>query len=158
MKIYLAGPMTGHKKEAVIEWRSQLWMQLHKDIKVVSPFRDKPYLDKGVIQESDQAPDCPFATSKGINGRDSFDVRTSDIVVACFLDTDKPSLGTAAEIWGAWLLNKPVIMIADKDNVHVKHPMINEACKHIVGSVDEAAFIVNSYFGFNTGKGKSKGL
>jgi len=150
-KIYLAGSMTGHRKEDVNGWRDELCSLLNSQIHAVSPFRDKEYLDDGrKIGHHSNVENHPFDSIRGINARDTFDLKTSDIVVACFLGTTERSLGTAAEIWGAGsVLNKPVIMIADKDNEHVKHPMLNDACAHIVGTVEEAAFIINSFFGVN---------
>ena len=150
-KIYLAGPMTNHTKEGVDWWRREFIKGLPANIRTASPFRNKPYLNEGFIDAVVQNQECSLSTPQGINGRDSFDVRSSDMVVACFLGTEMPSIGTSAEIWGAWLLNKPVVMIADPNNVHAKHPMLSQACTNIVDSVEEAVAVVSSFFDYERG-------
>jgi len=146
MKIYLAGNMAGHRKSEVNDWRETFQLMMPSNVICASPFRDKEYLNSDRIIETETRDiKHPFNTSKGINRRDFNDVRTSNLIVACFLGSKEKSLGTAVEIGAATMANIPTIMIAEKGNAHAIHPMLEDCCVDIVETVEEAVFIARSY-------------
>lgn len=102
LTVFLSGGMTGLSREEMTEWREKikLYAQFY-DVKVVSPtdyfMCGYDYLDE---------PRESFAL-------DTYWVRHSDIIIA---NMNKPSsIGTAQELMLAYELNKPIIVIADKE-------------------------------------------
>jgi nucleoside 2-deoxyribosyltransferase len=66
-----------------------------------------------------------------------FDIRRSDLVLACFLGANCVSIGAVAEIFWAYALSKPVLIVREKDNVH-NHDMLNELAGWIFEDLDAA--------------------
>jgi nucleoside 2-deoxyribosyltransferase len=76
--------------------------------------------------------------------RDFFDCQTCDIVMANLLETEIVSIGTVMEIAWAFALNKPLIVVMEKEgNLH-EHSMIREATGFRVDTIDEAILIANA--------------
>lgn len=140
-KIYLAGPISGLTYEsAALGWREQI-RTLLPEFDLFCPMRAKEFLaGEGILQGAYAF--NPMSSENGILGRDRNDVFTSDLVIANFLeDEGNMSLGTAMEFGWADAWRKPVIMIAEQDNVHRKHPMLRGSSVYVVETLDEAAIL-----------------
>lgn len=149
--VYLAGPITGLTyEEARDGWRKEFDSLMPEHILCKSPMRGKEFLAKRGILASDPDPDTypdnPMVTSSGIVTRDFFDVRTSDVMVACFLEANGiASLGTAVEFGLAYSVRTPIVMIADPDDMHAKHAkhvFLAEMAGYHVYTLEEGARIV----------------
>ena len=146
--IYLAGPITGlTHDEARYGWRlmfSQLLddMDMHH-ICCASPMRGKEFLkDLGVLSSGHDYPDNALSTAAGITTRDRNDVFHADLMVACFLESNnKPSLGTAVEYGWADAFGTPVITIGPRDDLNVRHLMLDRLTGWHVDNLAEAADI-----------------
>lgn len=110
-----------------------------------SPMRAKDYLlAAGVLSGRPEAyDDYVLSSAKGILYRDSWDVRTSDLVFVNLLGTTKASIGTAMEIGMAWALNKPVIVVKENDNVHT-HAMLDTAAGWVTDDLDYAVEVAKA--------------
>lgn len=143
--IYLAGPISGLTYDAARNgWRAEFSMALdaldNDHIFCASPMRAKQFLsDVGKIDASYEM--HPLATAAGITTRDYNDVRTADAMVACFLDSDAPSLGTAVEFGYAHAHRVPIIIVARDGDVHRCHPMLSRMAGYITDDMEEAAHI-----------------
>lgn len=143
-KVYLSGPISGLSyKEARFGWREQFAFLLNASITVLSPMRHEGHLAeiKGPLEKA--YPDNLFSHPKMIVAKDFLDVDQSAIVVANFLGAQRVSIGTAVELGYAYAKGKTIVVIMDKNNIHV-HPFITEIAATVVGSVTEAAHVVNS--------------
>jgi len=71
--------------------------------------------------------------------RDFNDVKRSDALIVNLLGLSKPSLGTVMELGWAYALQKPaVVAIEERGNPHDNHPMISEAMRFRVTTIEEA--------------------
>ena len=138
-KIYLAGTITGLTYEgAALGWREEIKILL-PEFDLFSPMRAKDFLAGEGVLEGSYAYN-PMSSKQGILGRDRNDVHTCDLMIANFLeDAGNKSLGTAMEFGWADAWRKPIIMVAEQDNPHREHPMLNGASVYIVETLDEAA-------------------
>lgn len=141
--VYLAGPITGLSYgEARHGWREEFTTLLPEHIFCASPMRGKDFLQNvSNLKGGDSAYDEPIATSSAIVCRDRNDVKTADAMVACFLGTDKPSLGTAIEFGWADGWQIPIVMIAEKDNVH-QHIMMSHMAGYNVDTLEAGAALL----------------
>lgn len=143
-KIYLAGPITGLSWSEATDWRKQA-LRTFKDSSTggknyvgLSPLRGKEYLkDETEIKHSYE--DIQLSSGKMINARDMFDVRRSDLILVNLKCATKVSIGTMLEIGAAFILNKPIIVIMEKKNIHM-HPMLSEMACAIVSDIDTALY------------------
>lgn len=144
--VYLAGPITGLTyEEARDGWRKEFASLMPEHVLCNSPMRGKEFLAKrGILAaDPDTYTDNPMATASGIVTRDFFDVRTSDVMVACFLEANGiASLGTAVEFGMAYVVDTPIVMIADADCMHAKHVFLGEIAGYHVATLEEGARIV----------------
>ena len=165
--VYLAGPITGLTYgEARHGWREEFALMLLEHIVPLSPMRGKDFLmgERNLKGDPNMYPTNPLARPSGILARDRNDVRTCDVVVACFLGAmDHPSLGTAVEFGWADAYRKPLVMVieddltvphVDKDghtvqlinsnekpNIHL-HAFLTEIAGYRTNNLEEAAQIV----------------
>lgn len=146
MRVYLAGPITGQTWEGATDWREAWIERLRGTFTMVgvSPMRGKDYLkpeieaNGNVFHATEYATLHPMSSRSGIFRRDTFDVRTCDILLANFLDCgERISIGTIFEIGLAWSLGKYIIVVMDEENIH-NHAFITEAASVVVDSLDEA--------------------
>lgn len=145
--IYLAGPITGLSYEdARNGWRRRFKELLgNTHIKCFSPMRGKDFLagEKSIKGNPLMYADKAMATSKGILGRDHFDVQNCDVVVANFLGAERVSIGTCVEFGWASAYRKPVVMIVDDNNLH-NHAFLHEIATYVVKTPEEAAFLTKT--------------
>ena len=146
-QVYLAGTITSlTHDQARYGWRKEFAPMLLPHIHVYSPMRAKEFLAPvGVLESDDRTyPKNALSTDAGIVTRDRNDVRNCDAMVACFNDArDFPSLGTAVEFGWADAFGKPVILIAEPDDIHARHAMLKRIAGYIVPTLPEAAHVVN---------------
>ena len=143
MKVYLAGCITGLRKEEANGWRDEITQVLsHTDgVKCISPLRCEPHVT-GLYQLS--YPDDPkFGTLKAIQSKNEYDVRNCDIIIAFLpkVHWQNVSYGTVAEIAMAYMLNKPVILVSDRPEIY-GHPLIIGHVSWHVESLEEAVDII----------------
>lgn len=139
-RIYAAGPISGLTyDQAANGWRARL-MELLPEFEIMSPMRGKEFLASKEGKLFGAYDEHPISTKAGILGRDRNDVKTCDLMVACFLeDEGHTSMGTSMEFGWADAWRKPVILVAEKDNLHRMHPMLNGASTYTVETLEEAA-------------------
>ena len=167
--VYLAGPITGLTYgNARHGWRKEFALMLSPHIIPLSPMRGKDTL-MGINEmqgDPDMYPSNALCAPSGIIARDHNDVRTCDVVVACFLGAkDKASIGTAVEFGWADAYRKPLIMVVEDDpnlpitdadgittsltgaglvkerNIHL-HAFLTEIAGYRTNNLEEAAQIV----------------
>lgn len=147
-KIYLAGPITGLTWDQTEGWRDRFIASLKDtapNVEAFSPLRDKMHQLQQVEVIQDNYPGTLFASSKAIMSRDFFDVQTSDAIVANFTGASKVSIGTVMEVAWGYQRRIPVIVIAEKGNIH-EHSMMSEASNWWVHSEEEALEVVRALF------------
>jgi len=81
--------------------------------------------------------DFPMSSSKGIYGRDCFDTRECEVVVARLLEAKEASIGTCMEIQRAHDYGRYVLTIMEKKNLH-RHPFVEQASALVVETDEEA--------------------
>lgn len=141
--VYLAGAIAGLQFEDATDWRLQAKHLLgERGIETLDPMRGKHALaSKGRISTSfhDYENCGAFFTARGIMTRDFNDVKRSDAGLVNLLGTTKVSAGTVMELGWYFALQKPVVVAIEREgNPHDNHPMIHEAMRFRVESIEEA--------------------
>jgi nucleoside 2-deoxyribosyltransferase len=143
--IYLAGPITGlTHDEARWGWRKEFASLMPEHIHCASPMRGKGFLqDVGVLSNSGEGyPEHAMSTPSGVTTRDYNDVKNSNAMVACYLESEnRPSLGTAAEFGYCWALQIPIIAVGPPDEVNIRHLMLSRMAGYRVDTLEEAAIL-----------------
>ena len=144
--VYLAGPISHLDYKAATSWRAKARNKLARyGIQAYSPLRDKKFLDNG--QECPAQPDVhshPLGTSRGIMMRDFNACVKADALLVNFQGSNGKSLGTAMELAWAFDRHVPVVVVADADDVNILHPMMHEACKLKVESLEEGIELIRT--------------
>jgi len=96
MRVYLAGPINGCTDEEAKNWRAVAKDEFPNAI-------DPMVRDYRGIEE-----DC----YRQIVDLDKRDIRNSDCLLVNYV---KPSVGTSMEIFYAWTLGKPIVVVARND-------------------------------------------
>lgn len=145
-KVYLAGPIQGLSYEGATDWRKWAQNQLAvHGIDGYSPMRAKDFLaglEDVTFQENWSY--NPFATSRGIMARDYNDCITANALLINFLESKTISAGTAMELAWAYHAKIPTIVVAERDNPHLNHPMIKETVDFHVTTLAEGVQIVKA--------------
>jgi len=146
--IYLAGPITGlTHDEARYGWREEFAKIIEgmglDHISCWSPMRGKGFLkDFGPLTSGDGYPDNAMSTPEGVTTRDFNDVKTCDVMIACFLESGgNLSAGTFMEYGFAWALQKPVIAVGAEDDPNIIHLMAKRVVGYRVDTLEEAALL-----------------
>ena len=136
--VYLCGPIIGLTFDDCARYYQNVAALLPPWVVPISPMRGKPYLkNHGTIL--DAYPEYgPLGTQKGIVGRDFFDVRRADIVLANFLGATRPSIGSMFEIAWAFQLRKPVVVAMEATGNPHDHAFVREACDFRVQTIEQA--------------------
>lgn len=143
MRVYAAGPVTGLTHAEAEEWRKVLDRNLPPDIKVVSPMRGMDSL-KGIGKLDSSYEHHPLTSSKGINTRCHWDVKTADVVFVNFLGATKPSLGTTMEIAWAHAYGMPVVMVMEEEGNPHDHAMVRECATYRVDTLEAGIEILKA--------------
>ena len=83
-----------------------------------------------------------LTSSKAIVARDSYDVRSCDIMLINLLHATEKSIGTISEIAWAWLLNKPMVLVMQEHGNCHEHAFIREMCSHQTTDLDHGISLV----------------
>ena len=143
--VYLAGPITGlTHDEARYGWRQEFASLMPEHIFCNSPMRGKEMLkDFGPLTSGKDYPKNAMTTSAGITTRDLYDVRTSDAMVACFLESQgRLSGGTFMEYGSAFAWTVPILGIGSPDDPNLSHLMAQRVLGWRVDTLEEAAIII----------------
>lgn len=142
-KVYLSGPISGLDFNTAVSWtnyaKHELEYRSATHIEGYRPLRGKSFLSKekdplSVMGDSSNAISSP----KGIVGRDRYDVMTSDVILVNLLGAKERSIGTMFEVAWAFLLQKPIILVMEKEgNVH-QHAFLLEAVTYWVYDLEHA--------------------
>lgn len=144
LRVYLAGPISGLTKDQSDNWRLK-FEKMIPDAKCVMPMYAENFAKGRVLGTCH--PGELMASAKAVMHKDEFYVRNSDAVVANFTGCGlRPSFGSVIECAWASMLNKPLVIIAEKDNIHL-HPMIVEEAGWVVDNLEDAAIVINGLFG-----------
>lgn len=108
------------------------------EARFIDPTRDNP----DTTRRSENAVTRSLTAGRLLHGkrtvaRDRFDIRRSDLVLACFLGSKAVSIGSVGEIFWADAMGKPVIVVRGEDNPH-NHDMLNEIAGWIFDNLDDA--------------------
>lgn len=128
--IYLCGPIQGRSDVDCRAWRElakAMWSG-----KCLDPM-DRDY------RENYPDPtkwDEARTLAQKIVMHDKEDIRKSDGMLVYF---DKPSTGTAMEIYYAWVLRRPIVII-NASGSNKMSPWLVHHCNGIANSIDEAIF------------------
>lgn len=130
MRLYLAGPINGCSDSECVDWRERVKLSCHREIEIIDPMsRDyRGYENKNVIS---------------IVHGDKEDIHSSHAIIA---NTNKPSWGTAMEIFWGWSLGIPTH--AFMEDPSSASPWIKYHCRTISSSERKALI--------NATKGSSK--
>jgi hypothetical protein len=136
--LYLCGPITGLSSQEATNWRHFVTDTLAGKVEVVDPTRDSP----DFVRRSESSSTREISTARLLHGkrtmvRDRFDLRRSDLVLACFLGAKSVSIGAVGEIFWADAMGKPVIIVREENNIH-NHDMLNEIAGWIFDNLDAA--------------------
>lgn len=157
--VYLAGPIVGVEYgKARFGWRQEFEETLHYDslederpetkhIHLFSPMRGRLLMDsKDVVAPGvEYTLDDPLENAKSMLMRDTNDIRYCDLVVVNLMGAKRAALGTTAEMGFAFALNKPVVLIMEKDpSVFHYHGFITGIASFWVESVPEAVDVVKT--------------
>jgi nucleoside 2-deoxyribosyltransferase len=136
--LYLCGPITGVPVFAATAWRRKVIAALGREARIIDPTRDVAETVRRCESVTTQKLTLDrFLHGKRTVARDRFDIRRSDLVLACFLGAKAVSIGAVGEIFWADAMGKPVIVVREDDNVH-NHDMLNELAGWIFGDLDAA--------------------
>lgn len=126
MKVYLAGPITGHTYDGAEDWRAYARRFLASyGITAYSPLRGKEYLRaEGQIAAYVQS-EAVMSSPKGITTRDRWDCTRCDVVLANFAEAERVSVGTCIELGWADAARVPIVGVLPPNNPHA-HPMVEE--------------------------------
>lgn len=142
-KLYTAGPITGLNLKTANEWPSYVKEQL-KPFNIIAyrPLRGKGHLSNSKALPAVVKSKNPSSTSKGIFGRDKYDVMSADCILVNLLNAKIVSIGTMWEMAWANLLQKPIILVMeDEGNVH-EHSFVLEGITYRVNNLDEGIELV----------------
>ena len=139
LKIYCVHPISGMSADEVFEYYERTQQTLTKygyDVYI-------PMFGKGSLRTEMKfkAHDyrSPLTTNHAIFNRDHWMVCQSDILYANFLGTDHVSIGSMFELaWGSHI-DKQVIVVMNKENIHM-HAFVLEAAT-IVFETEEEAYV-----------------
>lgn len=144
--VYLAGPISGLTHDECTDWRGKFRRLLIQGISILSPMRGKSDL-RGVGTIDGCYEDTLLSNTSAVMARDFGDCSNCDIIVANLLGAKTPSFGTTMEIAWGFALRTPVVLVMEPEgNLHA-HPMIEYAAGYRVGTLEEAAYVVNSILG-----------
>ncbi len=142
LSAYLVGPIRGLTYGEATDWRQYVIDALEGTYRCYSPMRGKDYLralgpllgdnNTGAFEQ------FPMSSSKGIFGRDRWDVSRADVLLCNFEGAaDVVSIGSCMEIQRGYDLGKYVLTVMGTNNIH-NHPFVTEASSLVVPTLDYA--------------------
>ncbi len=137
--VYLCGPITGAQGGQEVYWRDQAIEKLQPELIGIDPTRDITDVQvKSQLENSHERLLMRRTHGSGVVARNRFDLYRCDLVLACFLNANRVSIGSVGEIFWADILRKPVMLVRETEgNIH-DHDMLNEIAAWIFDDLDEA--------------------
>lgn len=137
MRIYLAGSIQGKGYDEVMNnIRFVKNPLISYGYEVLHPMLGKSYL-RNEVQFKAEGYVYPVSTNHAIFNRDKWMVSYADIILANLLNADRVSIGTMMELAWASLLNKHILVVMEKDNIH-RHAFVLEASGTIFEDMQSA--------------------
>jgi nucleoside 2-deoxyribosyltransferase len=128
--------MTGLSAEQIAKYYADLKVKLtDMGLYALQPFYGKEAEEGQIFQSHGYTK--PIATDHAIFKRDHWMVRQSDIVYANLLGADRVSIGSMMELAWGYQMEKHVVLVMEKDNVH-KHCFVHEAADVIFDNTEDA--------------------
>lgn len=145
-KVYLAGPISGLSFGEANEWRELASKKLALyGIRAASPLRGKDHLRDETVLHKGGYDKNVMSTARGITTRDRWDVMTADLIIMNLFGAKDVSIGSVMEIAWADMMNKPVVLIMEKEgNIH-EHCMLSECVQFRVQSLEEAIEVARKF-------------
>lgn len=150
-RVYLAGPIAGLSYDEADKWRDEFTKSIKESnpkIDCVSPLRGKYYLKdcKDLAGVQDESLGI-LSGGPAIVSRDHYDCSTAELIVVNLFGAKKVSIGTMFEIAWAHHMQKPIVLVIEDgiENIH-SHSMLFSMCNFRVNNLDDALYIVNSFF------------
>jgi nucleoside 2-deoxyribosyltransferase len=153
---YLAGPIDGLSFQDGIEWRQHAQRELAvAGIKGQSPQRGKEYIgerpeladEMDFSKQEEMFKGNLMSTANMILARDKFDAINCSVLLVNFKGSKRASIGTVMEIAWAYMLGKPIIVVADEeDELHRSHPMLRGTFSCVTDNLDDAIEVVKGIF------------
>lgn len=143
--VYLVGPISGMTWKEATEWRRFVADMLGTfGIAALDPLRGKQFLEKrtirGVITSTYE--DQTITSAQGIFGRDLFDVRRSDVVLANFLGARKVSQFSLIELGVALDRQKPIVLVMERQgNPHESRLLRERVATYVTDDLRESVVL-----------------
>ena len=146
MKVYLAGPISGHSFSDVVDWRDEAREILaYSGITAYSPMRCEEYLVEHQLMP--EAPDEYAGVSvapEAIVVRDRYDVMNTDITLMNLSGANgRVSIGSMLEAGWADAFRKILIVVMDEENIH-NHAMLRGLASYVVPTLNEGLVLCQS--------------
>jgi len=146
MRVYLAGPITGHSPGDIANWRETVRAEC-KDVDFVDPALAA--YDAG---NSYSKPETGAEALRRLNhGRFVLDrnkllIKNCDLIFANVLGgNDRVSIGTVGELFLAYSYGKSVIVVREQsENIH-DHAMLNAIASTVCFSLEEGCEVLRSF-------------
>lgn len=138
MKVYCVHPISGLSYQEVMEYYNSIEQFLNTiGYDVLCPMKGKDAMRTEVAFRSHGYDNTPISTNHAIFGRDQWMIRQSDIVFANLSGAKNVSIGSCMELAWASMLGKHVIVVMEKENIHV-HTFVLEAADIIFEDLESA--------------------
>ena len=136
MKLYLAHPMTSLDYDTVMNYYRYVESCLIGKYDFLCPMTGKSYLksDKNLKALGYTQPP---STDHAITERDSWMVKSSDVVLIDFSDSKKVSIGCICELSWAYLKHKHTIIVLESGNCH-NHAFVKEMADIVYDNLNDA--------------------
>jgi len=79
----------------------------------------------------------PMSGEQGIFGRDTFDVRHCDVILANLAGASKVSIGTVMEVQRGYDLDRFVVVVIEPGDLH-DHPFVRRSASLVVTNLEDA--------------------
>lgn len=145
--IYLAGSIAQATYAGATDWYRDARAMLDNRFELLRPMRGKEFLEEatagGLIGAKSHP--HPLTSNAAIMTRDTDDVRRADFILMNLTYCGgKISAGCMIEVGMAYVLGKPLILVAEPGNVHEGHVMLEHAAAYRCHTLEEACEVANA--------------
>jgi hypothetical protein len=136
--VYLCYPITGTDPLQAYngaQWMAnELWKRSSGQVRGINPLR---YSINFYNAEAQRFEENALTTDEFVMLRCKADVQRSHLVIARLQNATKATIGGCFEMAWAHLLDKPLVVAMDAENIH-QHPFVRQSAISIVGNDEEA--------------------
>lgn len=139
VRVYLAGPVTGHSSDEISSWRDWIRKQCPK-LEFVDPtLATYDSLDAYIHNETPTQALHRLSHGKLVVDRSKLLIKNCDLVFANFMGaTSRVSIGAVGELFLADAFGKPILIVRERTgNIH-DHAMINAIASQICYSIEDS--------------------